>query len=243
MAGCAGMLARAAVASGPWARWPRSRGSVGVRRRSRPWARPWTGSPLAGLQSCWWRARPDRQDSLARGGLGGRAGPRHAGGRGPGRGTGADPAVRRAGRRARVPKQPAVRCSPGTWTHPWRVRSGYALGRALLSAGRARDSLCELERACQSPPLTSAERAEAQAWASFARLRLLDLDGTAAAAGEARSAAVSARDHAATSIAMASLAVVLRSSASSRGTGTMRSPRSRWEPRWQARPGTAIASC
>ncbi|HTQ93276.1 MAG TPA: AAA family ATPase [Streptosporangiaceae bacterium] len=82
------------------------------------------------------------------------------------------------------------------------------LGHALLSAGRARDSLCELERACQSPLLTGADRAEAQAWASFARLRLLDLDGAAAAAGEARSAAVSARDHAATSIAMASLAVV-----------------------------------
>src|SRR5215831_16742153 len=82
------------------------------------------------------------------------------------------------------------------------------LGRALLSAGRARDSLCELERVCQSPPLTSAERAEALAWASLARLRLLDLDGTAAAAGEARSAAASARDHAATSIAMGSLAVV-----------------------------------
>ena len=82
------------------------------------------------------------------------------------------------------------------------------LGHALLSAGRARDSLCELERACQSPLLTGAERAAAQAWASFARLRLLDLDGTAAAAEEARAAAVSARDHAATSIAMASLAVV-----------------------------------
>ena len=82
------------------------------------------------------------------------------------------------------------------------------LGHALLSAGRSRDSLCELERACQSPLLTGAERAEAQAWASFARLRLLDLDGAAAAAGEARSAAVAVRDHAATSIAMASLAVV-----------------------------------
>jgi hypothetical protein len=89
------------------------------------------------------------------------------------------------------------------------------LGHALLSAGRARDSLCELERACQSPLLTGAERAEAQAWASFARLRLLDLDGAAAAAGQARSAAVSARDHAATSIAMASLAVVSETAATS----------------------------
>jgi hypothetical protein len=82
------------------------------------------------------------------------------------------------------------------------------LGHALLSATRARDSICELERACQSPLLTSAERAEAQVWASLARLRLLDLDGAAAAAGEARSAAVAAHDHAATGIAMASLAVV-----------------------------------
>ena len=58
------------------------------------------------------------------------------------------------------------------------------------------------------PRSPAPERAEAQAWASFARLRLLDLDGAAAAAGEARAAAVAARDHAATSIAMASLAVV-----------------------------------
>jgi DNA-binding CsgD family transcriptional regulator len=81
------------------------------------------------------------------------------------------------------------------------------LGHVLLSGGRARDGLCELERACQSPLLTGAERAEAQAWASFARLRLLDLNGAAAAAGEARAAAVSARDHLATSIAMTTLAM------------------------------------
>src|SRR5215471_2891122 len=31
-----------------WARWPRSRGSAGVRMRSMPWARPSTGSLLAG---------------------------------------------------------------------------------------------------------------------------------------------------------------------------------------------------
>ena len=85
------------------------------------------------------------------------------------------------------------------------------LGHALLSAGRARDSICELERACQSPVLTGPERASAQGWASVARLRLLDLDGAAAAAGEARSAAVSARDHAAASMAMGSLALVSES--------------------------------
>ena len=81
------------------------------------------------------------------------------------------------------------------------------LGHALLARGRARDGLGELERACQSPVLTGAERAEAQAWASFARLFLADLDGAAAAAAHARPAAVAARDHVATSIAMATLAM------------------------------------
>ena len=68
------------------------------------------------------------------------------------------------------------------------------LGHALLAGGRARDGLCELERACESPLLTGAERAEAQAWASLARLVLADLGGAAAAAEEARPAAVAARD-------------------------------------------------
>jgi len=81
------------------------------------------------------------------------------------------------------------------------------LGHILLAGGRARDGLCELERACQSPVLTSAERAEAQAWTSMARLLLADLDGASAAAEEARSAAVAARNHLATSVAMVSLAL------------------------------------
>jgi DNA-binding CsgD family transcriptional regulator/tetratricopeptide (TPR) repeat protein len=81
------------------------------------------------------------------------------------------------------------------------------LGHALLAGGRARDGLCELERAGQSPLLTSAERAEAQAWASFARMVLADLDGAAAAAAQARPTAAAARDHLATSIAMATLAM------------------------------------
>jgi hypothetical protein len=51
------------------------------------------------------------------------------------------------------------------------------LGHALLAAGQARDGLRELEQAGQSPLLTGAERAGAQAWASFARLLLADLDG------------------------------------------------------------------
>ena len=82
------------------------------------------------------------------------------------------------------------------------------LGHALLARGQARDGLCELAQAGQSPLLTGAERAGAQAWASFARLLLADLDGAAAAAAQARPAAVAARDHLATSVAMASLALV-----------------------------------
>jgi hypothetical protein len=66
------------------------------------------------------------------------------------------------------------------------------LGNVLLSSGRAPEGLCELERACQSPLLIGAERAEALAWASLARLVLADLDGAAAAAAQARAAAVSA---------------------------------------------------
>jgi len=81
------------------------------------------------------------------------------------------------------------------------------LGHALLTGGQAPEGLCELERACQSPLLTDAERAEAQAWASFARMLVVDLDGAAAAAGEARSVAVAAGDDVATSISMAALAM------------------------------------
>ena len=81
------------------------------------------------------------------------------------------------------------------------------LGHALLTGGQAPEGLCELERACQSPLLTDAERAEAQAWASFARMLVADLDGAAAAAGEARSVAVAAGDDVATSISMAALAM------------------------------------
>jgi len=82
------------------------------------------------------------------------------------------------------------------------------LGHALLARGQARDGLCELERACQSPLFTSAERAGAQAWASLARLLLEDLDGASASAAQARPVTVAARDHHATSVTMVSLAVV-----------------------------------
>jgi DNA-binding CsgD family transcriptional regulator len=82
------------------------------------------------------------------------------------------------------------------------------LGHTLLASGQAREGLSELERACRSPLLTGAERAGALAWASLARLLVADLDGAAAAAGEARPAAVAAGDHLATSIAMVSLSLV-----------------------------------
>jgi DNA-binding CsgD family transcriptional regulator len=82
------------------------------------------------------------------------------------------------------------------------------LGHALLAGGQARDGLRELERACQSPLLTGPERVSAQAGVGMARVMLADLDGAAAAAAQARLAAVAARDHLATSIAMGSLAQV-----------------------------------
>jgi len=81
------------------------------------------------------------------------------------------------------------------------------LGHALVSRGRPAEGLCELELACQSPLLTGDAQAQARAWASFARLVAADLDGAAAAAEQARPAAAAARDHVATSIAMATLAM------------------------------------
>jgi DNA-binding CsgD family transcriptional regulator len=82
------------------------------------------------------------------------------------------------------------------------------LGHALLVGGRPRDGLRELERAGRSAALTSAEQASALGWASIARKWLGDLDGSAAVAEQARSAAPVAGDHLTTAIAMASLAGV-----------------------------------
>ena len=75
------------------------------------------------------------------------------------------------------------------------------LGHALLAQGQVRDALQELERAGQSPALSSTEQSAAKAWAGFARVSLGDLDGAAALAGQARSAAA-AGDHLTTSIVM-----------------------------------------
>jgi len=82
------------------------------------------------------------------------------------------------------------------------------LGHVLLAQGRAGDALGELERAAGSPVLTGSDRAAAQAWASYARLALGDLDGAGPVAEQARAAAVAAGDQLSVSIAMASLALV-----------------------------------
>ena len=82
------------------------------------------------------------------------------------------------------------------------------LGRALLAGGRPHDALQELERAGESPALSGAERASALGWASIARTWLGDLDGSAAVADQARSAAAAAGDHITTSIAGNSSALV-----------------------------------
>ena len=86
-----------------------------------------------------------------------------------------------------------------------------SLGHALLAQGQVRDALQELERAGQSPALSIAERGAAQAWAGFTRISLGDLDGAAALAGQARSAATSAGDHQTTSIAMSTAARISES--------------------------------
>ena len=85
------------------------------------------------------------------------------------------------------------------------------LGRALLAQGQVRDALQELEQAGSSPALPGAERAAARAWAGFARMSLGDLDGAAASAERARSAAAAAADHLTVSVAMTTLARVSES--------------------------------
>ena len=85
------------------------------------------------------------------------------------------------------------------------------LGRALLAQGQVRDALQELEQAGSSPALPGAERAAARAWAAFARMSLGDLDGAAASAEQARSAAAAAADHLTVSVAMTTLARVSES--------------------------------
>jgi DNA-binding CsgD family transcriptional regulator len=82
------------------------------------------------------------------------------------------------------------------------------LGHVLLGAGRPRDGLSELQRASESPLLTGAMRASGLGWASIARMWLADLDGSAATAQLARSAAAAAGDHMTSGIADAMSAIV-----------------------------------
>ena len=82
------------------------------------------------------------------------------------------------------------------------------LGQALLAQGQVHDALDELEQAARSPTLTEASQPASLAWAGYARLWLGDLDGAAAAAEQARMAAVAAGDHPSLSVAMTTLARV-----------------------------------
>ena len=87
-------------------------------------------------------------------------------------------------------------------------RARICLGHALAVAGRTLDALRELERAATSPALNEKERASALGWASVAHRWTGDLDRSASAADQARSAAVRAGDHITLARAMASLAGV-----------------------------------
>ncbi len=82
------------------------------------------------------------------------------------------------------------------------------LAQALFARGQENVNLTELEQAGQSLALTSADRAAAQSWVGAVRLAMGDLDGAAASAEQARTAAAEAGDHATTSTAMAALALV-----------------------------------
>lgn len=85
------------------------------------------------------------------------------------------------------------------------------LGWALLAQGRYRDALAEMERAADSPVLSGAERAAAEAWASFARMSLGDLNGAVAVGERAVASAEAVGDLLAASVATTSLALVCES--------------------------------
>ena len=111
----------------------------------------------------------------------------------PRRPGGLPPAARpppRSRRRRPGPDLPRAR--------PARTRAG---ARRAAGTGASRPVTRPVQR----------ERGAAQAWAGFARMSLGDLDGAAAAAEEARSAAASAGDHLTTSIAMSTVARISES--------------------------------
>jgi hypothetical protein len=82
------------------------------------------------------------------------------------------------------------------------------LGLALLARGRPADGLVELERAWQSPLLTSADRASGLGWASIIQMWLGDLDGATATAEQARAAAAQVGDQMTATVATAMFAVI-----------------------------------
>jgi len=123
----------------------------------------------------------------------------------PARRTGQQPHVGRAHRRRRNGLPAAARPGPG----PVPGGCGPGMPRARPAIGWTGTG--QSWRAGAGMPVAPAHRRRTGRGPGLGELcpaRLLDLDGAAAAAGEARSAAVSARDHAATSIAMTSLAVI-----------------------------------
>jgi DNA-binding CsgD family transcriptional regulator/tetratricopeptide (TPR) repeat protein len=82
------------------------------------------------------------------------------------------------------------------------------LSRTLVTQGRIREALQELECVQQSPGLDDKSRAAAWAAESLARMELGDLAGAVAVAGRVRTAAGVPGDHPAVSLAMAALAIV-----------------------------------
>jgi DNA-binding CsgD family transcriptional regulator/tetratricopeptide (TPR) repeat protein len=82
------------------------------------------------------------------------------------------------------------------------------LARALMTCGRARDALRELEGATSSAGPASAELAAARAIEGFARLSVGDLDGAWSVASAAQSADPSAKGHPNPSVAVITLALV-----------------------------------
>ena len=89
-----------------------------------------------------------------------------------------------------------------------RAQARILLSRTLGTQGRVREALQELERVQRSPGLDDQPRAAAWAAESMARLELGDLEGAAAVAERARTAAALPGDHPAIGLAMASLTIV-----------------------------------
>ncbi len=82
------------------------------------------------------------------------------------------------------------------------------LGRCLLTAGRMQEALRELELVRRSPTATDVQKAASWGWASIAYMTLGHLYDAAAAAEQARSAAIRAGDDAMSSMTLTVLALI-----------------------------------